>query len=216
MGMTTETKLLIGVFLATIVIIAGGVWFASRKQVEQTGPVNESERLVRADDPVLGPADAQVTVVEFGDFQCPACGAVHPILKQVKEQNKDKSVRFVYRHYPLPQHEHAQFAAVAAVAAQAQGKFWEMHDKLFENQQKLDRESIEGYAEQLGLNFETFQEAVDGNAAKDAVAADKSDGQAVGVSGTPTIYINAVKYTGQYTVEAMQAAIEAALNKPTS
>mgnify|MGYP002624585724 FL=1 len=135
--MNSDTKVIICVVIATVVVIIGGALYANRNtnQAEnhQTAPVDNPERLVGADDPILGAENATVTVVEFGDFQCPACGALHPVLQQVKEDLGDQPVRFVYRQFPLTQiHEYAQLAAEASLAADAQGKFWEYHDLLFE------------------------------------------------------------------------------------
>lgn len=211
MHLTTETKVLIGGIVATVLIIVGGAYFMGSRQSGTVGePVAEIDRLVREDDPALGPPDALVTVVEFGDFQCPACGALHPVLRQIKEANAKGSVRFVYRHFPLPQHEFAPLAAEASVAAQQQGKFWEYHDLLFENQSSLERADLERYAEQLGFNMDEFRKALDGHTYQDAVRQDVSDGTAVGVNSTPTLYINGVRYTGQYSIDALRAAIDQA------
>lgn len=159
--MNSDTKVIIGVIIATVLVIGGGAWYASKKpaatQPGQTLSAEQASRLVDEDDPTLGPADAKVTVVEFGDFECPSCGTLHGPLKQVKEMYKDKSVRFVYRQFPLTQvHKKAQLAAEASLAAQAQGKFWEMHNKIFENQSQLDREDFEAHAQDLGLNMDDF------------------------------------------------------------
>ena len=212
--MSTDTKIVLGVLVATVLIIAGAAMFSSTRQTATTtGPVAVSnpERLVSDTAPVLGPEDAKVTFVEFGDFECPACGAVHPILQQVKEANKDKSVRFVYRHYPLPQHANADLAAQASVAAQQQGKFWEYHDLLFENQNSLEREDLEKYAQELGLDMDAFKAALDEKAHSDVISKDKADGNAVKVRGTPSIFVNNTQYVGDYSVDAFQAAIDEAL-----
>jgi len=211
--MTTETKVLTGILVATLVIIVGGAFVFSSKSKPPTQVVTEPERLVRASSPILGPADAKVTIVEFGDFQCPACGALYPTLKQLKEKNKDKSVRFVYRHFPLSNHEFALPAAEAAVEAQQQGKFWEYHDVLFEHQDKLTRSDLEGYAQQLGLNMEAFKQAVQDNTHRDRVLEDRGDGQALHIAGTPSLFINNRAYNGTYSVEEMQKVIDEELNK---
>lgn len=215
MALTGEHKVLIGVLVVTVLIIIGGAFLAGQDANAPTAsePVSNPDRLVREDDPVLGPEDAQVTVVEFGDFECPACGALHPPLKQVKADNADASVRFVYRQFPLEQHDHAQLSAEASLEAQAQGKFWEYHDLLFENQNSLTREDLESYAEQLELDMDSFRAALDDGRHADAVEEDKVDGRAVGVRGTPSLYINGVSYTGQYSVAALQAAIDQALTQ---
>lgn len=208
MDMSTETKVLIGVLAATILIIVGGAYLSGSGQSGDGEPVHQPERLVRDESPVLGPDDAKVTVVEFGDFQCPACGALHPVLKQIKEDNKDNSVKFVYRHFPLPQHQFAQLASEASIEAQQQGKFFEYHDALFENQDALEREDLERYAQELELDMDSLRKALDDKIHKDVVSRDEQDARALGVSGTPTVYINGVKYSGQYSISGIQAEID--------
>ena len=213
--MTGETKTLIGVLAGTVVLVLAGAWFfgGGGSTGQQTGGVvANAERLVQADSPFQGPEDAQVTVVEFGDFECPACGSLHPTLQQVKEQNKENSVRFVYRQFPLTRiHPLAQEAAEASLAAGAQGKFWEYHDLLFENQPALERADLVSYAEQLELDVEAFTAALDDGTFEAHVARDVSDGTAVGVPGTPAVYVNGVQYSGAYSVLGLQAAIDSAL-----
>lgn len=208
--MTNETKILIGVLAATVVIIIGGAFIAGRGGGSTTSTQTvDTSRLVRSDDPVLGSTDAKVTIVEFGDFQCPACGALHPVLKQVKEANKDAAVRFVFRQFPLTQlHEHAQLAAEASLAAQEQGKFWEYHDQMYENQQNLTEDDLIKHAQAVGLDTAAFKQALDNGTYKDAVQQDVADGTALRVQGTPTIYINGVQYTGQYSVKDIQSVID--------
>ena len=212
MELSSDAKMGIGVLVATVLIIGGGAWYASQKQSSQEPTVAaNTERLVLEDSHSLGADDAKVTVVEFGDFECPACGALHQPLKETKEKYADQSVRFVYRQFPLAQHPNALLAAEASEAAAAQGKFWEYHDLLFENQTALEREDLEQYAEQLTLNMDQFREALDNDTYRERVQQDRSDGNAVGVNSTPTVYINGVRYTGQYSVAALSQAIDAAL-----
>lgn len=221
--MTAETKILGGVLLLTLVIIVGGALFVGSQSATKhpTEPVAEAERLVQGDDPawargVSGEAqdfsDAKVTLVEFGDYQCPSCGAVHPIFEQLKADNAEASVRFIWRQFPLASiHEHAFLAAEAALAAQAQGKFWEYHRQLFDNQSRLTHDDLLAHAEALGLDMAAFTQALDEHTYKEAVQADQTDGNIVGVQGTPTFFINGVPYRGQYSVDALQTAIDAAL-----
>lgn len=215
MTLSTDAKFGLGVVLATILIIGGGAWYASRNASTGTTSdtvVGDTSRLVREDDPVLGATEnVAVTVVEFGDFECPACGALHRPLKAVKQELADQPVQFSYRHFPLAQHDYAQLAAEAAVAAQAQGKFWEYHDLLFENQQNLERAALERHAEQLGLNMDQFKEALDNNTHRDTVQQDIGDGRSLGVNSTPTLYINGKQYQGAFAVDALKSAIEAEL-----
>lgn len=215
--MTTETKTLIGILALTIVIIAGGAFIAGRGQQPgiSTEPVAELDRLVRDDDPIRGPVDAAVTVVEFGDFQCPACAVLHPALQQVKNDNPD--VAFVFRQFPLTQvHEFAQLAAEASLAAQAQGKFWEYHDQLFTHQAALTRDDLLAHATTVGLDLAAFTAALDDHTFRQAVLQDVSDGTAVGVSATPSVYINGVLYQGLFDPTQIQAAIDAAKTGDTT
>lgn len=217
MVISNEMKVMGGVLLATVVIIVGGALLAGRDSGTAPGAELSEEdrgRVVRTNSPALGPDDAKVTIVEFGDFQCPACGALHPIMTRLREQNADKSVRFVYRHFPLAQHEFAQVAAEAAAEAQAQGKFWEMHDTMFERQSKLDIPDLVEYARELGLDGAAMQKALDEGTHRAAVLQDRSDGVALGVNSTPTLFLNNRMYTGTRSVEAMQAAIDEILAIP--
>ncbi len=142
-----------------------------------------------SDSPSQGPKDAKVTIVEFSDFQCPYCSRVLPLLKQVKDAYP-KDVRVVFKQFPLPMHPHAHLAAEASLAAREQGKFWEMHDRLFANQQFLDEASIERYAKELGLNVERFRDALRQGKFKALVDKEMQEGVAAGVNGTPTLFIN--------------------------
>lgn len=212
--MNSDTKVIVGVIIATVVVILGGAYFASNnpspaQQAAAPVPEEQKSRLVQADDPSMGPEDAKVTVVEFGDFQCPSCAAFYPALKEAEAALADESVRFVFRQFPLNQiHPFAQEAAEASLAAQAQGKFFEMHDMMFENQTQLTREDLERYAQEIGLNMDEFRKALDDNTYRDAVNADLADGRALGVAGTPTTFINGVRYTGPYSGAALIATIE--------
>ena len=139
--------------------------------------------------PVKGSRSAKVTVVIFSDFQCPFCSRAVPTLKQVEDTYKDK-VRLVFKQMPLPFHDKAPLAAEAALAANEQGKFWEYHDKLFANQQALDRPALEKYAEEVGLNVAKFKAGLDSGKWKQQVADDSKLGASVGATGTPTFFIN--------------------------
>ena len=143
-------------------------------------------------DHVLGPADAPITVVEYGDFECPACGAAYPVLKDLRER-----VRFVFRNFPLTQiHPHAERAAMAAETAGLRGKFWEMHDLLFENQDALEDRHLVRYAAALGLNVNAFVGALEDPKLLEHVRTDFSSGVRGGVNGTPTFFVNGVRFDG--------------------
>ena len=145
------------------------------------------------DAPVRGAPMAPLTIVEFSDFECPYCAATHPVLARLLREYEGR-IRLVFRHYPLDGHIHAMPAARAAVAAENQGKFWEMHDLLFEHQEALEPEDLESYAERLGLDMGRFRRDLESEETQTRIEADKSGGHAIGVTGTPTIIINGRRY----------------------
>jgi protein-disulfide isomerase len=145
--------------------------------------------IAMANAPVRGKADAKVTVVEFSDFQCPACGRAEPTVQAMQKQLGD-GAKLVWKNLPLEMHPFAHVAAEAALAAGAQGKFWEMHDKLFANQQALDRASLDRYAAELHLNVVQFRRALDTHAFAAQVDADVTEAQRLGISGTPTFFVD--------------------------
>jgi len=144
---------------------------------------------------VAGPANAPVRLEEFGDFECPPCGIFHPILKQMQEEFGDK-LQVTFREFPLvPAHQHALAAASAAEAAGLQGKFWEMHHLLYDHQNEWKKEFnvrpiFEGYAKQIGLDIERYKTDMNGDLVAQRIFADGKRGHSLGVSGTPTVFIN--------------------------
>jgi protein-disulfide isomerase len=159
------------------------------------------------DAPVKGPASAPITLVAWSDFQCPFCSRAVPTVRQLEDQYKGK-IRIAFKQFPLPFHDKAHLAAEAALAANEQGKFWQMHDKLFANQQALDRASLEKYAADLGLDVGKFKAALDSGKFKDKVDAEDKEGAAFGVTGTPTFFINGTRLVGAQPLEAFKAAID--------
>jgi protein-disulfide isomerase len=159
-----------------------------------------------------GVKNPSLDIVIFSDFQCPFCGRVEPTLKQMEKEYGGKA-RFTWKNYPLPFHPNAQPAAEAAMAAGAQGKFWEMHDKLFANQQQLDRATYEKYAQELGLDMAKFKADLDANKYKDAIDGEQKEGTAVGVSGTPAVFINGRKISGAYPFETFKKIADEELAK---
>ncbi len=149
------------------------------------------------DSPSLGKADAPVVLVEWADFECPFCGQAHPKLKRLLEEYPD-TLRFVFKHYPLGRHPNAEYAARAAAAAGKQGKFWEMHHVLFENQDELDKGKIELYARQIGLDITQFRADFDSEAVADEVARDRKQGDALEISSTPSMFINGRAFDLKY------------------
>jgi protein-disulfide isomerase len=162
--------------------------------------------------PQRGPSDALVTIVQFSEFQCPFCNRVLPTVEQVvKTYGKD--VRVVWKNNPLPFHDKAGLAAEAAMEANDQGKFWEFHDKLFANQQKLAREDLEKYASEAGLNMTKFKAALDTNEHKSVIDADQQLARSLGASGTPSFFINGRSLRGAQPFEAFKAVIDEELAK---
>jgi Na+/H+ antiporter NhaA len=160
-------------------------------------------------DHYRGPAEALVTVVEYGDFECPYCGRAEPVVRELLQEFGD--VRYVWRHLPLSDvHPHAQIAAEAAEAADAQGAFWEMHDLLFVHQDALRPDDLISYAEQLGLDVERFTEDLRKHDLAPRVAEDVDSADLSGVSGTPTFFINGRRHYGAYDLDSLSAAVHLA------
>ncbi len=160
-----------------------------------------------SDEWSLGRPDAPVTLLEYGDFECPFCAAARPVLQGMITERPD-TLRLVYRHFPIKTiHPYAQLAAEAAEAAGAQGKFWEMHDMLFTHQRRLDYDDLLTYASQIGVNAERVGDGLTSHAFQPEVKRDFRSGIRDGVNGTPTIFINSVRYDGPRTREAMLGAI---------
>jgi len=169
-----------------------------------TVPVSEGR------DHIQGPADAPVTLIEYGDYQCPYCGAAYPIVKEVQARMGDR-LRFVFRNFPITtKHPRAEAAAEAAEAASAQGKFWEMHDVLYENQERLRDEQLRGYAEQVGLDLDRFDQELADHVYAERVRDDFMGGVRSGVNGTPTFYINELRYDESYEPDYLLSALERA------
>ncbi|HCP44571.1 MAG TPA: hypothetical protein DIU15_00820 [Deltaproteobacteria bacterium] len=162
------------------------------------------------DDPIYGSKDAPVTIIEFSDFQCPYCSRVNPTIDRVKKEYGDK-IALVFRDFPLPMHKEAPKAHEAASCANEQGKFWEYHDVLFENQRALQIADLKGYAGNLGLDQATFDGCLDSNRYTAEVELDKKAGAAVGVSGTPAFFINGQFLNGARPFESFKELIDGEL-----
>jgi len=161
-------------------------------------------------DHAQGPADAPVTLVEYGDYECPHCGRAYPIVKEVQRRLGSK-LRFVFRNFPLGEsHPHAQHAAEAAEGTAAEGRFWEMHDTLYEHQQALDDTHRVGYAAKLGLDAKTFERDLHAHKHKARVREDFMSGVRSGVNGTPTFFINGVRFDDSWDPDTLTRALKAA------
>lgn len=223
-----QNKIFIGAVLATIILVVGGVFVFTK---DGTDSVNSkkisSDILVPAGVYITGgfvdgnykeaSQDAPLTLVEFGDYECPACSAYAPLTKQAITEFAGK-VNYVFRNFPLSQHKNALITSYAAEAAGLQGMFWQMHEKLYSSQEEWSgtsnaREMITGYAEGMGLNVPQFIQDIDSQRVKDRVAKDLADGNLVGLNATPTFYLNGVKIErmpGNYA--EFKKLIEEALN----
>jgi protein-disulfide isomerase len=178
-----------------------------KKAASEPAPLlDEPVKISLAGDPIKGPENARVTIVEFSDFQCPFCS------KAVAEANGilrqfPKDVRLVFKQFPLDSHAQAEFGAEAALAAQAQGKFWEMHDLLYAGFPDLSRKTVMGYARRIGLDMNRFTADVDGRKFKARVHAEEQEGEAAGVGGTPTFFLNGKKYNGVFDMASVAPLI---------
>lgn len=181
---------------------------------EQPSPTVGIVEVSADDDPALGPPDAEVVIVEFLDFQCGYCGRfATETLYQILDTYGDE-IRFVSRDFPLTSiHTHAQKAAEAAQCAHEQGNYWEYHDLLLRNQQALTIDSLQGYAEQLGLDMMSFDECLESGRYTTEVQQDLADGETYGVTGTPTFFVNGRLLVGAKPFSAFQAAIEEELTR---
>jgi protein-disulfide isomerase len=159
-------------------------------------------------DHAIGPADAPVTLVEYGDYECPDCGNAYPIIQRLIREMGPR-LRFVFRNFPRSSvHPHAGVAALAAEAAAAQGKFWEMHGLLYANQKNLDQVDLVRLAVRAGVEIYRFEADLSGERFAPRVGEDYDSGVASGVVGTPTYFINGVKYLGKKDYESLKQALE--------
>jgi protein-disulfide isomerase len=169
-----------------------------------TLPVSEDR------DHIQGPSDAQVVLVEYGDFECPYCGAAYPIVKQIQDAMGPR-LRFVFRNFPIStSHPHAEHAAEAAEAAAEQGTFWPMHDHLYENQRHLGDDHLRSYAEALGLDVDLFDKELTEHVHAGRVHEDFISGVRSGVNGTPTFFVNGSRHDDSFDFETLLAAIQLA------
>ncbi|HEX8071356.1 MAG TPA: thioredoxin domain-containing protein [Pyrinomonadaceae bacterium] len=217
----------IAIIVAVLIIAVGGVYMLLKSpeptnisQLPPQTPAAPAPTVVPEDEPVhfKGRMDAPVRLEEYGDYQCPPCGLFHPIAQRVLSSYGDR-VRFSFRNLPLPNiHKHAQEAARAAEAAGQQGKFWEMHDLLYERQQEWSKADVARplflrYAQELGLNMSRFTQDLDGAVTGMRVAQDAALAQMRGVTGTPTVFLNGRMLSFEETMDfdKLRVQIDAAL-----
>jgi len=162
-------------------------------------------------DHIIGPVDAPATLVEYGDFECPYCGAAYPIVKEVLK-SLGEQVCFVFRHFPISTiHPHAELAAEASEAACDQDRFWEMHDRLYENQDRLTFQDLLEHATAIGLRLPPFQAELEQHSHHERVHDDFMSGVRSGVNGTPTFYINGVRHDESWDAETLTADLRAGI-----
>ena len=208
--MTKEAKIISGVGVLFFALFALLIY----KTNTSSQAVADPNLLIGQVSYMTGTKDAKVNVVEFGDYQCPACAYASPIVQQLVDAYKDNpNVNFVFRNFPLPQHSNAMISAEAAEAARAQGKFLEMSEILYERQNEWSGSSkaleiFTGYAKELGLDIKAFTDAVNQEKFKDAIIKDRSDGQALGVNFTPSFFINGEKVAGIPSLEEFKKKID--------
>lgn len=217
--MTQEIKILLGIGIATLVMVFGAMFLLSKTPSTSPGVVSPEniKLLVREDSQKTGTDSAKVTIVEFSDFQCPACGVAYPVVKKINSDYQGR-INFVFRHYPLPQHKNGLKAALAAESAGLQGKFWEMHDRLFDEQEKWSEEpdpveTFVSYARDLGLDVERFKGGMNDKKIAEKIARDQADGSTLGVNSTPTFFINGQKYPGVLGYKDFKSKIDSELNR---
>ena len=174
--------------------------------------LEEPRKQVEAVGPSMGPADAKVTIVEYSDFECPFCAKARTTVDAVMKANAGK-VRLVFRHFPLPMHKHAPKAAEAAACADAQGKFYEMHDQLFDHANALEVENLKQYAKAIGLDEAKFAACLDGGEMAKVVEKDMASAEAVGVSSTPTFFVNGRELAGALPQADFQRIIDEELGQ---
>jgi protein-disulfide isomerase len=216
--MNKEAKIIFSI-TGIVVICVLILMIVSPKQAAPATQTFTETQLVRDTSHMTGTTTAKVTIVEFGDYECPACGAAEPIIEQVLATYATSSdFNFVFRNFPLPQHPNALIAAEAAEAAGAQGKFWEMHNLLYANQDQwadstTPTDVFMKYATTLGLDTTKFKKALDNQTYQDAISTDQNDGNVINVEWTPSIYINGVLQQQTPTFDQFKTQIDALLQK---
>ncbi|HAE43437.1 MAG TPA: hypothetical protein DCG34_11075 [Clostridiales bacterium] len=226
--MNSEKKFVIGIIVATIVLLVGAVWFLGKSDTSSSSTgksvalSEDQQKLLEvvSDDYIKGNKEAKVTIVEYLDFECEACGAYYPVVKALMDEF-GQDVRFVTRYFPLPGHKNSVPAALAVEAAAKQGKYWEMHDLLFTEQKSWGEKPaanpkiFEDYARKLGLNMEQYAKDVSSKESKARVDRDKNAGTRLGVSGTPSFFVNGSKIPNPKGLEDFKTFIKAELLKST-
>ena len=186
--------------------------FLSKKYEVRIDLTTPRKKVSIGEAPVLGKAEAPITLVEFSDFQCPFCSRVQPAIEKIRKTYGDQ-IRFVFKHYPLPFHKDARPAHLAALCAEEQGKFWEYRSELFRNQKDLSRPMLFAHAKRLGFNMEQFETCLTKEKYAEKIDDDLKEAAKLGVSGTPAFFINGIKISGAQPFESFQKVIDEELTR---
>lgn len=199
--------------IAVLAVLGIGFLLASKQNGSSAASVDP--KILQGSSPhMLGATTAKVQIVEFGDYQCPGCGAYEPVLEQLRAKYKDNpNFSFVFRNFPLPQHPNAIPAALAAEAAGLQGKFWEMHDLIYANQSQWaevadSTPTFQSYAAKIGLDPNKFMQDLKSPQLSEKISADQRDGQSLSVDRTPTIYLNGKTLQSLPTLDQFEKQID--------
>ena len=214
------SKFVIGIIGITVLILVIGVVLTNSSTVTtKIDPQTlQTEMVIQVSDWVKGPENAKATLIEYSDFQCPACASYFPLINQAVDEFKD-GLRVVYRHYPIREiHQNAQLSAQAAEAAGKQGKFWQFHDKLFDFQSAWSesgnaKEMFIGYAQDMDLNVDQFKTDLDSSEAADNVQSDYQSGLRLGISSTPTFFLNGTRIKNPGSYEELKSLIQSAIDQ---
>ncbi|HTK03264.1 MAG TPA: thioredoxin domain-containing protein [Alphaproteobacteria bacterium] len=205
--------------IATLVLLVGGMFAMTRNNDKPSSSEKVSNEILIPRSSYQTSPNATVTLVEFGDYQCPACGDYYPLVKKLTEEFGDK-LNFVFRNFPLTQHKNANISALATEAAGLQGKFWEMHDKIYETQDKWSnltpsdaKNMFEGFAKDLKLDTEEFRNNIMSLTLKTKIENDVNDGRLAKITSTPTFFLNGEKLNNPGSFEDFETLIKAALVK---
>ena len=214
-----KNKIILWAIITVVIIgsIFGIVKLASKSQTPGSSNLALTVSAINDNENIKGDKEALATLIEYSDFQCPACGSYYPIVKKVTEDLSAK-VRFAYRHFPLPQHKNAKLAATVAEAAGKQGKFWEMHDLIFQNQSDWSEEKnaavlFAKYAQDIGLDLARFQTDIASDDIKAKIENDYKSGVKAGVNSTPSFFLNGKKMDNPRNYDEFKNAIEQALGQ---
>lgn len=206
MKLSGELKFIFGIVIVSAIIIGVAVLLLS----SPAQGLSRSDLLPKGTN-TLGNQDSKVYLVEFSDFQCPACKAYKPVVDKILKKNQEQIV-FGYRHFPLPQHPFGYKAALVSEIAAAEGKFWQMYEYLFENQDQFSEEFIKQSGKAIGMDEKKFQQALDNKEYEAKIAKDISDGSKLGINSTPTFFLNGEKLLLQ-TPTDLEKAIEEVLKR---